>query len=176
MQVLVPPHHRLCILVLVSLDWPEQVATAWVGGLWSGFIPPSSEHDIAEHQWIGVQRADNFRDIHSLDISNAGTYGLGLNVEVWLSGIARVSYLGNLLAERDLITNLDLNAARAEMSHQQIAPTTDVDDHVIAALVATVGRSDHLVRSAVQYEGDNPIGDREHRFAVDVVAGELAAA
>jgi hypothetical protein len=58
-----------------------------------------------------VQRADNFRDIHGLDISNAGTYGLGLNVEVWLSGIAGVSYIGNLLAELDVISNLDLNAA-----------------------------------------------------------------
>jgi hypothetical protein len=80
-----------------------------------------------------VQRADNFRDIHGLDISNAGTYGLGLNVEVWLSGIAGVSYLGNLLAELDLIANLDLYAARAEMSHQQIAP----DRPTILRLAAT---------------------------------------
>lgn len=71
-----------------------------------------------------MQRADNFRDIQSLDISNAGTYCLGLNVEVWLSGITGVSYLGNLLAERDLHANLNLNAAGAEMSHQQITPAT----------------------------------------------------
>jgi hypothetical protein len=98
-------------------------------------------------------------------ISNAGTYGLGLNVEMWLSGIARVSYFGDLLADLDLLADFDLNAAWAEMSQHQIAPATDVDDHVIAALVTAVSRSDHLVGPAIQNEGHNPVGGGEHRFA-----------
>jgi len=82
----------------VLVGWPKQVATTRVGRYGSGFIAPPGEHDIAEHQRIGAQCAENCAGVSGGDISNASTCGLGLNVEVWLTRIARVSYFGDLLA------------------------------------------------------------------------------
>ena len=76
-------------------------------------MAPPGEHDIAEHQRIGVQCAENCGGVDGGDISNAGTYGLGLNVEMWLSGIARVSYFGDLLADVDLLADFDGPGGRA---------------------------------------------------------------
>jgi hypothetical protein len=103
-------------------------------------------------------------DVHSGEIANAGPYALGLNVQVWLTGIARVSDFCNRLAELDLISDLGLDAAWAEMPYQQIAPATDVDDDVVSAWVLAVGRSDRHVWSAIQDECHGAGGGREHRL------------
>jgi hypothetical protein len=47
-------------------------------------MAPSGMHDIGEHQRVGVQCAENCGGVDGGDISNAGTYGLGLNVETAL--------------------------------------------------------------------------------------------
>jgi hypothetical protein len=49
-----------------------------------GIHGPVGEHDIGEHQRVGVQCAENCGGVDGGDISNAGTYGLGLNVETAL--------------------------------------------------------------------------------------------
>ena len=66
-------------------------------------------------------------------------------MEVRLGGVPRVSNFGNRLTDIDMITDLDLNAARAEVRHHQKTPATDIQDDVVAALVTTVGRSNRLV-------------------------------
>jgi len=95
----------------------------------------------------------NGGDVHGRNISNAGTEGLGLEVQMGLGRIAGVAHFRDWLAHGDVITNLDLNTPRAEMCHLQIMPTADVDDDVVAALEVTIPRSDLLVRPAILDEG-----------------------
>src|SRR5207342_1115794 len=73
----------------------------------------------------------------------------------------------------DVVADLDVNAAWAEMRHHQITPAADVYDDVVAALEVAVRRSDLLVWPAVLDERHCAIGRREYRFAIDVVAGQL---
>jgi hypothetical protein len=58
-----------------------------------------------------VQRTKDGRRIHGGDVPNARADGLGLDVEVRLSRIARVPDLGNRLAQLDVIADLDSDAA-----------------------------------------------------------------
>ena len=129
---------------------PDQVATARIGACRLRLGTSSREHHIGEHDRVSVERANQCGDVHCGEITKAGPYALGLNVQVWLSGIARVSDFGNRLAELDLITDLHLDAAWAEMPYQQVASATNVDDDVVSAWVLAVGRSDRHVWSAVQ--------------------------
>jgi hypothetical protein len=140
----------------MSAGWPDQITTPRVCVGRPRFSAPSGEHDIGENRWIGVQPTDDGRDVHRGDIPNPSAYGLCLNVEMWLGGIAGVSDIGNLLADLDLITDLDFDAAWPEMAHQQEVPATDVDHDVVAALVAAVCRSDCLVRPAIN--NGSPVG------------------
>jgi hypothetical protein len=80
-----------------------------------------------------------------------------------------------LLAQPDVIADLDLDAGRAEMRHLQIAAAANVNDDVVAALEVPISRSDLLVRPAILNEGYGAIGRREYRFAIDVVAGQCSA-
>jgi hypothetical protein len=46
------------------------------------------------------------------------------------------------------------------MSHLQEIALADIDDYVIAGLIATVGRSNVLIWSAAQDEGHGAVGRR----------------
>lgn len=155
--------------------WSHGVAAPRIRGDWPRFAIASGQHDVSEDKWIGVQRMKNGGDVHGRNISNAGTEGLGLDVQMGLGRIAGVAHFRDWLAHGDVITNLDLNTPRAEMCHLQIMPTADVDDDVVAALEVTIPRSDLLVRPAILDEGYGSICRREDRFPVDVVAGQRLA-
>jgi len=88
-----------------------------------------------------VQRTDGGHDVHGGDVPNAGAYRLGLNMQVRLSRVSGVSHFGNLLAELDMITDLDLDTAGSEMCHQYVSSAANVDDDVIAALIVAISRS-----------------------------------
>jgi hypothetical protein len=120
-----------------------------------------------------VQRTNQRRRIDRVNITYPSANSLRLNMNVRLSGIARIPNVGNLLAKLDLITNLHLDAAWAEMAEHQKASATNVEDDVIAALVVAVRRSDLLVGPAVLDEGHLTVRRRKYRLAVDVVASQL---
>jgi hypothetical protein len=122
-----------------------------------------------------VQRTKDSWGVHRGDIPNAGTNGLSLYMEVRLGRVPRISNSGNRLTDIDMITDLDLNAARAEMGHHQKMPATDVQDDVVAALVMAVGRSNRLVGPAVLDKGHGAGGGRNYLLAVDVVADQIGA-
>jgi hypothetical protein len=120
-----------------------------------------------------VQRTNQRRRIDRVNITYPSANSLRLNMNVRLSGIARIPNVGNLLAKLDLITNLHLDAAWAEMAEHQKASATNVEDDVIAALVVAVRRSDLLVGPAVLDEGHLTVRRRKYRLAGDVVASQL---
>jgi hypothetical protein len=121
-----------------------------------------------------VQRTKDGRGVHGGNVPDAGTYALRLDMKVRLGGIARISHFRNRLACLDLITDLDLDGAWAEMRHHQVAAAANIDDDVVATLEMAVRRSDRLVWPAILDEGHRPFGRREYRLAIDVAAGQLS--
>jgi hypothetical protein len=125
-----------------SRRWADEITALRIGVGRSGFDTTSGEHDICEHQRSGMQRSNKRRGVNCGDVPDTSAHGLGLNIQVRFSGVARVSYVGNSLATPDLITNFDPDAAWAEMAEHEKASATNVEDDVIAALEAAVCRSD----------------------------------
>ena len=157
----------------MRVSWPEQIATPRIGIDRLRFATAPGEDNIREHQRVDVQRTNGGLDVHGGEVPNASAYRLGLNMQVRLSRVSRVSNSGNLLADLDLITNLHLDATRAEMCEHQKAPTTNVNDDVVAALVVAVRRSDLLVWPALLDERHAAVGGGQYGLEVDVVARQL---
>ena len=61
-----------------------------------------------------MQGTEDGWGVHRGNIADAGTDGLGLNVEVRLIRISGVPHYGDGLAQLDVITNLDADAARVK--------------------------------------------------------------
>lgn len=118
-----------------------------------------------------MQGTEDGWGVHRGNIADATTDGLGLNVEVRLIRISGVPHYGDGLAQLDVITNLDPDAARAEMRHHQIPSATDLHHDVVATLEVVVGRSDLLVWPTVLDKCHRAVGWREYGLAVDVIAG-----